>query len=67
MTAKEQLREIVEGLTEEEAAIMLELYDEALGDEEFTEEEIEEILRIREEIDRGETIPWEQVKSELGL
>ncbi len=46
---------------------MLELYDEALGDEEFTEEEIEEILRIREESDRGETIPWEQVKSELGL
>lgn len=79
MTAKGQLRERVDALTEAEAADTLdylarrgrrdavtEFLDNApLEDELITEEEEAAVQEAREEIARGETISLEQLKREL--
>lgn len=77
MTAKEQLRERVEQLTEEEAAETLRLLDQRtdpltimldnapLDDEPVTEEEEAAVQIAREEIARGETISLEELRAEL--
>jgi hypothetical protein len=77
MTAKEQLRERVEQLTEEEAADTLRLLDQRadslsrlldeapLDDEPTTAEEEAEVQVARDEIARGETISLEQLRAEF--
>jgi hypothetical protein len=77
MTAKEQLRERVERLTEDEAAETLRLLDQRtdpltvlldnapLDDEPVTEEEEAAVQTAREEIARGETISLEELRAEL--
>lgn len=77
MTAKEQLRERIEQLTEEEAAETLRLLDQRtdsltilldnapLDDEPVTEEEEAAVQIAREEIARGETISLEELRAEL--
>lgn len=78
MTAKQQLRERIEGLSEEEAAETLRLldrrkdpvmrfFDDApLDDEPVTPEEEALVQEARDEIARGETIPLEELLRELG-
>ena len=77
VTAKEQLRERVERLTEDEAAEALPLLDERidavtrlldnapLDDEPVTEEEEAAVQLAREEIARGETISLEELRAEF--
>ena len=77
MTAKEQLRERVEMLTEDEAAEALRLLDQRsdpltvlldsapLDDEPFSEEEEAAVQIAREEIARGETVSLEELRAEL--
>jgi len=77
VTAKEQLRERVERLTEDEAAEALRLLDPRtdavirpldnapLDDEPVTEQEEAAVQIAREEIARGETITLEEVRAEL--
>jgi hypothetical protein len=77
VTAKEQLRERVEDLTEEEAAETLQLLDRRadpfirmlddapLDDEPTTPEEEAEIELAREEFARGETISLAQLRAEF--
>lgn len=79
MTAKELLKQRVGALPEQEAAETLEfpdrleaapvIYDDnvPLEDEEISREEEAAVQKAREEVARGATVPWEQVKAELGL
>jgi len=80
MTAKEQLRSLVDALTEEEAATTLIVVerrrDDAmlqalaaapLDDEESTDEEDRSASEAMAEYHRGETISSDQLKRELGL
>lgn len=79
MTARQQLRERIDELTEAEAAETLdylarrerpdaltEFLDQApLDDEPVTEEEERAVQEARDEIARGETVSLEQLKREL--
>lgn len=80
MTAKEQLRQTVDELTEAEAADPLDylarrrepsdaltgfLYQAPLDDEPVTDEEERAVQEARDEIARGETISLEELKREL--
>lgn len=80
MTAKEQLRHAIDGLTEAEAADALnylvrrhggrdalgELLERApLDDEPVGEDEERAVQVAREEIERGETVSLEQARGEL--
>lgn len=65
MTAKQLLRELVDEMSEEEAERLLFLYES--DEEHFTDEEVREILQAREEMERGETVTWEEVKAKYGL
>jgi nucleoid-associated protein YejK len=80
MTAKEQLRERIDELTEAEAADTLdylarrreprdaltEFLDQApIDDEPVSEEEERAVQEARDEIARGQTISLEQLKREL--
>ena len=77
MTAKEQLRERVEQLTEEEAAATLRLLDQRtdaltrlldeapLDDEPTTPEEEAAVQEALEAVARGETISLEEFRAEL--
>ncbi len=78
MTAKEQLRRTVNNLSEAEAAEILdfiarrraptldELLDQAaVDDEAVSDEEERAVQEARDQIERGETVPLEQVRSEL--
>ena len=77
MTAKEQLRERVEQLTEEEAAATLELLDQRtdahvrwlddapLDDEPTTPEEESAVREALQAAGRGETISLEELRGEL--
>ena len=77
MTAKEQLRERVEKLSEDEAAETLRLLDQRsdplnvlldsapLDDEPVTEQEEAAVQIAREELARGETISLEELRAEL--
>ena len=77
MTAKEQLRERVERLTEEEAAATLRLLDQRndgltrmldeapLDDESTTAEEDAAVQEALEAVARGETISLEELRGEL--
>lgn len=78
-TAKELLLERVAALSEDEAAEALAVLDRLsrpplidydnvpLEDEEISPDEEAAVQAARDEIARGETIPWEQVKAEFGL
>jgi hypothetical protein len=77
MTAKEQLRERVEQLTENEAAETLRLLDNRTDpftrmlngapfeDEPISAEEEAAVQKARDEIARGETITLEQLRAEF--
>jgi hypothetical protein len=77
MTAKEQLRERVERLTEEEAAATLRLLDQRTDaltrvlddappdDEPTTPEEEAAVQEALEAADRGDTISLEELRAEL--
>ncbi len=69
MTARELLRGLVDSLSEEDARKLLEFYQSDAFDEqeEFTEAEIEEILRARDEMRTEGGIPWDEVKDKLHL
>lgn len=70
MSTRERLHEIIDELTDEQAAD-LEAYAEQLLDEDeeevFTAEEIQEILRIEAEMLSGQSVKWEDVKKRLGI
>lgn len=68
MSTRERLHEIVDELTEEQAAILEDYAEQLLDDDEvFTEEEIDRILKQREEMKAGAWVDWEDVKRELNL
>jgi hypothetical protein len=78
VTAKEKLREAVEQLSEEEARDalrylaersdpLMELLDDAPEDEEpLTPEEYEGLREARAQAERGETVPLDELRRELG-
>lgn len=65
MTAKQALLELIDEISEEEARRLLEFYQSE--EEHFTEEEIQEILEAREEMERGEYVDWDELKAKHGL
>lgn len=66
MTTKQAIHEIVERLSEEEAAQLLAyLRDEE--PEEYPEELLERIAQAKAEIARGDFVTMEQLEKELGL
>ncbi len=68
MTAKEAVKERVDKLSEDEAAEWLARIEwESTEFEELTAEEWELVRQAEREIERGETIPAEEVYRELGL
>lgn len=78
MTAKEQLRERIEALSEEEAAAALRLLDARadpltrllddapIDDEPTTPEEEAAVAEARADIAAGRTISLDEIKRELG-
>lgn len=70
MSTRERLHEPIEDLTDEQAAILADYAERLLDDDEeemFTEEEIDEILRIEAEVLAGNTVKWEEIERRLGL
>jgi len=70
MTTRERLHELVDELTDEQAALLEGYAEQMLDDDDeevFTEEEIQRILKAEAEIDAGEWVSWEDVKRELDL
>lgn len=70
MSTRERLHEPIEDLTDEQAAILEDYAERLLDDDEeemFTEEEIDEILRIEAEVPAGNTVKWEEIERRLGL
>lgn len=78
MTAKEQLRDVVDALSEDEASDTLRYIEvrrvdpmlaaflaAALDDEPVTEEEERAVAESREEYRRGEAVPLDQVRREF--
>ena len=78
VTAKQKLREAIEQLSEEEARDalrylaersdpLMELLDDAPEDEEpLTPEEEEGLREARAQAERGETVPLDELRRELG-
>ena len=68
MTTKEELRRIVDTLSEEDAAELLE-YAQWLHveSETLTDAEIARVRRGEEQIRRGERISWDELRRELNL
>lgn len=69
MSTRERLRELIEDLTDEQAAPLEGYANQMLNDEHdvFTDEEIDEILKIKAETLAGNTVKWEEVKKRLGI
>jgi hypothetical protein len=77
MTIKEQLRAMVETLSEDDAALLVRalqgdrlawtLLAAPIDDEPETDEERAAVEEAKAELARGEGVPWEDVKRELGL
>jgi hypothetical protein len=70
MTAKEKLLEAIEQTPESllpEVLHYLEFLRERHQSEQEDQEDLEDLKVIREEIVREGTVPWNQVKQELGL
>jgi PHD/YefM family antitoxin component YafN of YafNO toxin-antitoxin module len=78
MTAKEQLRERIETLTEREAEHTLRLLDDLrdpltrfldeapLDDEPITPEELAAVAEARADVEAGRTVSLDEIKRELG-
>ena len=64
---KQELHELIDGLSPEEAVEMLDYINMLLDPDELTEEEEAAFERARGELERGETISHEDLKRELGL
>lgn len=68
MTTKEELRQIVDTLSDEAAAELLE-YAHWLRQEHetLTDEELARVKRGEEQVQRGETVAWDEVRRDLKL
>jgi tetrahydromethanopterin S-methyltransferase subunit A len=66
-SVKQELHELIESLSAEDAAAILDYINMRLDPDELTLEEEEAVLRVREERKRGETTSHEDLKRELGL
>ncbi|MFN8618923.1 MAG: hypothetical protein U0837_17715 [Dehalococcoidia bacterium] len=65
-TLKEELHSLIEQLSDEEAEQILDYINMRLDPDELTEEEVQAVLRAREELERGETVSHEDLKREFG-
>lgn len=66
-TAKEELRSIVESLTDEEAERLLDVIGNLLDDGSVTDEEVAAVLEGTAQIERGEWVWFDDLKRELGI
>ena len=68
MTTKDEIRQIVDALSEDEAAELL-AYARWLRDpgETLTDEEVNRVERGEEQIRRGETVTWDDLRRELNV
>ena len=66
-SAKLELRRIIEGLSDEEAADVLDMVLMQIEPETITDEEYAESLRRLEEMKAGNFVRWEDLKRELNL
>ena len=64
-TLKEELHSLIEQLSDEEAEQILDYINMRLDPDELTEEEVQAVLRAREEVERGETVTLDQLMKEL--
>lgn len=64
-TLKEELHSLIEQLSDEEAEQILDYINMRLDPDELTEEEVQAVLRAREELERGETVTLDQLMKEL--
>lgn len=67
MTAKEALLELIPELSEEEATQLLAYANTLYDDEPLTDEERQQLFRIRAEMEAGEAVDWTEVKRQLNL
>ena len=67
VSAKQELHELIESLSAEDAAELLDYINMRLDPDELTPEEEEAVLQAREELERGETTSHADLKRELGL
>lgn len=65
-TAKDELRSIIDALTPEEAERLLDVISVLLDDGAVSDEEVEAALAGMEEIRRGESISWGDLRRETG-
>ncbi|MGD9934253.1 MAG: hypothetical protein AB7T37_11115 [Dehalococcoidia bacterium] len=66
-TAKEELRSIVESLTDEEAERLLDVSGNLLDDGSVSDEEVAAVLEGTAQIERGESITLDELEREAGL
>jgi hypothetical protein len=66
-SVKQELHELIETLSAEDAADLLDYINMRLDPDELTPEEEEAVLRARDEFERGETMSGEQLRRELGI
>ena len=67
MTAKQALLELIPELSEEDAQRLLEYAQDFCDDEPLSDDEREELFRIRAEMEAGDAVPWLDVKRQLKL
>ena len=65
--AKAELRRVIEGLSDDDAADVLDIVMMHLEPETITDEEYERTLATLAEMNAGEFVRWEDLKRELEL
>ncbi len=66
MTAKEALREYVDGLTEDDAAELLLWIEDNVAQPPLTQEQIERVRRSIRQLDEGQRIPRGTIEKQFG-
>lgn len=64
-TLKEELHSLIEQLSDEEAEQILDFINMRLDPDELTEEEVQAVLRARDELERAETMTLDELNKEL--
>ena len=68
MTTREELRRIVDVLSDQDAAELLDYAHWLQQDgETLTDEEISRVRRGEEQLQRGESVAWKELRRELNL
>ena len=67
VSVKQELHDLIETLSAEDAEAMLDYINMRLDPDELSEEDEAAVRKAMEELERGETMSAEQLKRELGI